>query len=409
VIDNPSGVTLNRPQTFNGTITLTNGVLTTSGSDYVEVSTSGSFTGGSASSYVNGRVRRLFTTTPATLLYPLGSGGAYRPLSLNAQESTGTSFIEGRLISSDALAVGAATLPNKVSALRYYEFAPYSSTMTVNQISGLRVNSDDDVGAFASNTTLRIGTTIGTGGSWTFQNLTTPPNTTALPVSISTTSGLGLTPSDANRLYVALATTSNTDNPLPVELLAYAGESTSDGAELKWRTATETDNVGFTILKDGSEIASFSNTPSLRGRGTTSEETRYQFVDSKVKVGDAHRYSLRQTDLSGAVHDLGAVEVRITKAVAPREYSLAQNYPNPFNPTTVIRYSLKEAGDVKLEIFDVLGRKVATLLNARQESGDYAFNFNASAKGLSSGVYFYRLQAGGATFFSATKKMLLVK
>ncbi|MFN3639093.1 MAG: T9SS type A sorting domain-containing protein [Chloroherpetonaceae bacterium] len=96
----------------------------------------------------------------------------------------------------------------------------------------------------------------------------------------------------------------------------------------------------------------------------------------------------------------------MTTAVAPREYSLSQNYPNPFNPTTLITYVLKEAGEVKLELFDVLGRKVATLVNVRQDAGTYTHSFVASRYGLSTGMYFYRLQSGG---FVATKKMLLVK
>jgi len=88
----------------------------------------------------------------------------------------------------------------------------------------------------------------------------------------------------------------------------------------------------------------------------------------------------------------------------PLHYSLAQNYPNPFNPTTILTYQLPTASDVKLEVFDVLGKKVATLVNERQSAGTHNITFNASA--LSSGVYFYRLQAGT---FSQTRKMLLVK
>ena len=88
----------------------------------------------------------------------------------------------------------------------------------------------------------------------------------------------------------------------------------------------------------------------------------------------------------------------------PLHYSLAQNYPNPFNPTTILTYQLPIAIDVKLEVFDVIGKKVATLVNERQSAGTHNITFNASA--LSSGVYFYRLQAGT---FSQTRKMLLVK
>ncbi|MDW8437021.1 MAG: choice-of-anchor D domain-containing protein [Chloroherpetonaceae bacterium] len=90
----------------------------------------------------------------------------------------------------------------------------------------------------------------------------------------------------------------------------------------------------------------------------------------------------------------------------PLAFSLEQNYPNPFNPTTVIRYQLPKASDVALELFDVLGRKVATLLNARQSAGTHLYALDATRFGLASGVYFYRLQAGE---FSSTKKMLFLK
>ncbi len=88
----------------------------------------------------------------------------------------------------------------------------------------------------------------------------------------------------------------------------------------------------------------------------------------------------------------------------PRQFSLAQNYPNPFNPITMIRYELPERADVTLKVYDVLGREVATLVNAAQGQGSYQVPFNAS--NLASGIYFYRLKAGS---FMQTKKMLLVK
>ncbi len=88
----------------------------------------------------------------------------------------------------------------------------------------------------------------------------------------------------------------------------------------------------------------------------------------------------------------------------PKEFALAQNYPNPFNPSTVIAYQLPTASDVRLELFDVLGRKVATLVNARQAAGYY--NVVLNANNLATGIYFYRLQAGN---FVQTKKMILLK
>lgn len=90
--------------------------------------------------------------------------------------------------------------------------------------------------------------------------------------------------------------------------------------------------------------------------------------------------------------------------VLPTEYQLNQNYPNPFNPTTVISYQLPENGFVTLKIYDVLGKEITTLVNEYKEAGYYEASFDASS--LSSGVYFYKLQAGN---FVTTKKMLLAR
>jgi hypothetical protein len=88
----------------------------------------------------------------------------------------------------------------------------------------------------------------------------------------------------------------------------------------------------------------------------------------------------------------------------PRGYVLEQNYPNPFNPSTSIRYALPAAGPVRLRVFDLLGKEVATLVDAPQSAGWHTASFQAS--GLPSGVYFYRLESGS---WVQTQKMVLVK
>jgi len=101
-----------------------------------------------------------------------------------------------------------------------------------------------------------------------------------------------------------------------------------------------------------------------------------------------------------------ARQVSATASVSapPKTFELYQNYPNPFNPITQIRYRLPVRSKVRLEVFDMLGRRITTLVEARQEAGEYQTRFNA--ENLPSGIYLLRLQAGG---FSDTKKMLLVK
>ncbi len=98
----------------------------------------------------------------------------------------------------------------------------------------------------------------------------------------------------------------------------------------------------------------------------------------------------------------------------PNEFSLAQNYPNPFNPSTKINFSIPQASFVNLKVYDILGNEVVTLVNEEKPTGSYEVNFSAkggsasdgNANSLSSGVYFYKLQAGS---FVETRKMLLLK
>jgi hypothetical protein len=88
----------------------------------------------------------------------------------------------------------------------------------------------------------------------------------------------------------------------------------------------------------------------------------------------------------------------------PVLYILSQNYPNPFNPSTIISYALPKSGNVKVTVFDVLGREIQTLVNEYKHAGTYEVTFDGSS--LSSGLYFYRINSGE---FTDVKKMMLIK
>lgn len=98
-----------------------------------------------------------------------------------------------------------------------------------------------------------------------------------------------------------------------------------------------------------------------------------------------------------------SIDNNIEKEI-PEEFALLQNFPNPFNPSTVINYSVKDAGLVKVKIYDILGSEVAELVNETKEAGNHSVRFNASR--LPSGVYIYTLESNG---FFASNKMLLIK
>jgi hypothetical protein len=99
-----------------------------------------------------------------------------------------------------------------------------------------------------------------------------------------------------------------------------------------------------------------------------------------------------------------------TDQSAPELFSLEQNYPNPFNPLTTIHYTLSTPALVSLKVYNVLGQEVATLIHSREmDEGMYEVQFDAS--GLTSGVYFYRIDVAqnGISSYTATRKLLLIK
>ncbi|MBP1658260.1 MAG: hypothetical protein H6Q31_2861, partial [Bacteroidetes bacterium] len=103
--------------------------------------------------------------------------------------------------------------------------------------------------------------------------------------------------------------------------------------------------------------------------------------------------------------DPGAVAVEVLRGgEAPSTYALAQNYPNPFNPSTTIRYELPKSSTVRLSVYDLLGREVSVLVNESRNAGVHETTYDAA--GLSSGVYFVRMQAGS---FVETKTLLLIR
>ena len=100
--------------------------------------------------------------------------------------------------------------------------------------------------------------------------------------------------------------------------------------------------------------------------------------------------------------------------LAPTRFSLAQNFPNPFNPGTTITYELPRASEVRLSVYDILGREVSVLVNGRVDAGSHRARFDGS--GLASGVYMYRLEArsldpasDGKNVFTQSRKLLLLR
>jgi hypothetical protein len=190
----------------------------------------------------------------------------------------------------------------------------------------------------------------------------------------------------------------NGDDNIPVELVSFQATANNSEVSLNWETATETNNKGFSIERSsGSDFATIG---FVQGFGTTTQSRQYTFTDKGVMSGK-YTYRLKQVDFNGTFQYSNGVDVEV---LAAAEFALAQNYPNPFNPTTTIRYGINTKSNVKITVLNSIGEEVALLLNEEKEAGYHQVEFNAV--NLSSGVYFYRIQAGS---FTDTKKMILLK
>jgi len=199
---------------------------------------------------------------------------------------------------------------------------------------------------------------------------------------------------------------------VPVELTTFEYELNENSVKLIWQTASEVNNYGFEIERaiddENNYQPQWENIGFVEGKGTTSEVTSYLFNDIRINSGKL-LYRLKQIDYDGKYKFYGPIEI---ESYVPNNFVLEQNYPNPFNPATTIKFSIANVGDenirplqtVKLIIYDLLGREVATLINEYLSPGNYEVEFNA--EGLSSGIYYYRLDTMG---YIQTKKMILTK
>lgn len=203
------------------------------------------------------------------------------------------------------------------------------------------------------------------------------------------------------------------DQPLPVELSTFSVNAV-DGAnaELNWETATEVNNHGFTIeralqpegFEKSTESPAWQEVAFVEGHGNSNSPKLYSYTDANLVGGSKFMYRLKQIDIDGTFEYSDVVEVE----VIPNKYELMQNYPNPFNPATLIRFSLPEDTRLAINVYNLLGEKVATILNEELKAGFHQVNFNTNSAGynLASGMYIYTLESKN---FSQVKKMILMK
>lgn len=197
----------------------------------------------------------------------------------------------------------------------------------------------------------------------------------------------------------------NCDEVLPVELASFDAVAAGAAISVRWTTASESD-VDRYALQRRSGSGEWTALASVPSHGNSATGHPYSYTDGGVSAGTTYTYRLTVHELDGST----VTYSRLATATAggsnelPAEFALHQNYPNPFNPATTIAFALAEAATVRLNVYDIAGRWVATLASGVRDAGMHSVAFDGA--NLSAGVYFYRLEAGT---FSATRKLMLLK
>jgi photosystem II stability/assembly factor-like uncharacterized protein len=253
--------------------------------------------------------------------------------------------------------------------------------------------TDEDNGMTGGSTGRTYYTNDG-GATWTFENTGI---STIYAVALETTSP------DTAAAYISglnAAVLRNHHVIVPVELASFSASVNGDDVTLSWMTATELNNSGFQVERKTGED-NWIDLGFIQGHGTTAETQVYSFIDKDLDPG-MYNYRVKQIDYDGtfSYYELRE-EVEIS---VPNSYDLSQNYPNPFNPTTKIKYSVPVEGFVNIAVYNVLGEKVAELVNNIQKAGNYELTFDA--RNFASGMYIYRMESGN---FVSIKKMMILK
>jgi len=185
---------------------------------------------------------------------------------------------------------------------------------------------------------------------------------------------------------------------LPVSLLSFSATPVDNKISLRWSTSSEINNLGFELQRSIDGNGGWSAITFVNGAGTSNSTRNYSYVDENL-TARRYYYRLKQIDI-----DQRFTYSAIVSAVldGSESFRLQQNFPNPFRGETVIRFTLPQKTKVNLSLFDMNGRLVKTLVDGSKDSGTHAVTVNSGV--LTSGMYFYKIQADG---FTEVKKMTI--
>lgn len=260
----------------------------------------------------------------------------------------------------------------------------------------------------------------GANGQWTKAGTSQVLNTGANTIQVN-----GLSSELPKYAQFSLGSITS-DNALPVELSSFKTQIHNGQLVLNWVTSSEVDNAGFELWRKDTEevsyvkIADYKTDENLTGLGNSSTGKSYSYIDLSAQYGARYEYLLKDVDYNGKVSVSGKQSVdfvdgglvKNNENDIPNHFSLLPNYPNPFNGSTQIQFIVdaNNAGkNVRLTIFDALGRKVKELVNGSFVKGKYTVAWdgkNAAGQTVASGTYIYMFKSATA---QAEKKMIFLK
>ncbi|MBH8558868.1 T9SS type A sorting domain-containing protein [Hymenobacter negativus] len=384
-------LTLGSPLTVDGALTLTSGIITTSSTNVLGLATTGTltapaFNGTGGSSYVKGPfLRRIATvSSPASFVFPIGKGAAYRPLTLNISAQTGTTTYTAEQFETapPTSSLGASGL-SRVSGVRYFTISPdaqptaFNGTLTIpfgvddyanvpaELVVAKRPNASSDwVNIGGSGTSNGSGAGNGAGGSSVAGLLVSGSFTSFSDFALATTNAV------PNINPLAAGTV-----PLPVQLTAFSAQRQADKTvAVKWATATEKNSARFEAQRslDGREFATVA---TVAAQGNSMSPTTYTAFDKAAPVAKLY-YRLRQVDLDGTTAFSPVVTVAGSGEIAKVEL-----YPNPAHS----RISFIAEAATPYRVLNQLGQ---ALLRGTTEAGTASIGIET----LPAGLYLLELQ-----------------
>ena len=207
----------------------------------------------------------------------------------------------------------------------------------------------------------------------------------------------------------------------PVQLGSFDFQTDSSGIWLNWSAFAGTENMGFDVFRSIFENGEFTRMTEniIPISNNNSGINNYSFFDADVEPGETYYYKLADVSIDGEVTmfgpitatAMGATDVADGKTIAstPGDFQLGEAYPNPFNGSATIQFAIATSGNVRLEIFNLMGQKIRTLVSDRKEAGSHSIAWdgkNDFGQHVGSGIYLYQMSVND---YNASKRIVYLK